>query len=815
MTDLDVPVAVRTGDRSHVSFANVRRQRSIRHVRAHGARTSSTSRWPTSSTSSPSGSRGSARRDGLRLDESAVVDGLVAAIHTPLGPMFARPCAARHRPSRSTRRALVRPAARASRRPVVPSSPCRQGRSPTVLLDELDSDDPAPPEPGCPRRRPRSTSTSAGGCTARSTRCCGSSTDRAIGSSSSTTRRTASTSRATRSTRSRRMQPEGLHDAMAAHHYPLQAVLYLVALHRYLRWRLGPALRPRAAPRRRRRTCSSAGWSDRSGAGSAGPTGVFAWRPATSAVLALDRLLRRSVVRHEGPPDARSSPIARRPRPVGRSRGARRGRGPREPTCSCAPTPTCAHGGPARRGASRCGLRCTATSASTSLAMPSSSIASLAAEPAGDEVAAAVVAAVAGHRRVARRARDVAARPRGRRATTPSRSSTNVRSCCSATRLYAQRQWVDECIVAAALRPRAAAGRRSDRARRTRDARTALARRGRPADAAQRTRCGPGHRRQAHRDLVGGPGSGKTYTVTGILAALVADASEARPRVLRRARCARPARRRSGCATRSRQRAAQWSGAEGAGRRLAVLDRIEPTTLHRLLGPLPAVAHPVPPRRGATRSRTTSSWSTRRRWSSLPMMARLLEALRADARLILVGDPDQLESVDAGAVLADIVRGVARPRDLRSPVGSHGSADRAVRAAHSPIGPLADANPGWVVRTTSCAPARRRCGATSGEASSRSSRPTTRSDRRAPRPSSRSSGLPSSRHAVAADHGRLRAALDATASCRILCAHRRGSLRCGRMERPSRVVGARRRSGTPELRRAVRCSPPATTSATG
>ena len=40
---------------------------------------------------------------------------------------------------------------------------------------------------------------------------------------------------------------------------------------------------------------------------------------------------------------------------------------------------------------------------------------------------------------------------------------------------------------------------------------------------------------------------------------------------------------------------------------------------------------------------------------SLTMMARLLEALRPQTRLILMGDPDQLTSVDAGAVLADLV----------------------------------------------------------------------------------------------------------------------------------------------------------------
>ncbi len=40
---------------------------------------------------------------------------------------------------------------------------------------------------------------------------------------------------------------------------------------------------------------------------------------------------------------------------------------------------------------------------------------------------------------------------------------------------------------------------------------------------------------------------------------------------------------------------------------------------------------------------------------SLTLMARLLEAVRPTARLVLVGDPEQLASVEAGAVLGDIV----------------------------------------------------------------------------------------------------------------------------------------------------------------
>ena len=48
---------------------------------------------------------------------------------------------------------------------------------------------------------------------------------------------------------------------------------------------------------------------------------------------------------------------------------------------------------------------------------------------------------------------------------------------------------------------------------------------------------------------------------------------------------------------------------------------------------------------------------------SLTMMARLLEAVRPDTRLVLVGDPDQLASVEAGAVLADLVDGLGEAKD--------------------------------------------------------------------------------------------------------------------------------------------------------
>lgn len=70
---------------------------------------------------------------------------------------------------------------------------------------------------------------------------------------------------------------------------------------------------------------------------------------------------------------------------------------------------------------------------------------------------------------------------------------------------------------------------------------------------------------------------------------------------------------------------------------------------------------------------------------SLTMMARLLEAVRPDARLVLVGDPHQLSSVEAGAVLSDLVRGYAGLDE--SPV----AALLTTRRFGGQIGALADA----------------------------------------------------------------------------------------------------------------------------
>jgi exodeoxyribonuclease V alpha subunit len=61
---------------------------------------------------------------------------------------------------------------------------------------------------------------------------------------------------------------------------------------------------------------------------------------------------------------------------------------------------------------------------------------------------------------------------------------------------------------------------------------------------------------------------------------------------------------------------------------------------------------------------------------SLPLMAHLLDAVRPGARVVLVGDPGQLASVDAGSVLADLAGPML--------AGADGDA-----AAPAPAGPLA------------------------------------------------------------------------------------------------------------------------------
>jgi len=151
--------------------------------------------------------------------------------------------------------------------------------------------------------------------------------------------------------------------------------------------------------------------------------------------------------------------------------------------------------------------------------------------------------------------------------------------------------------------------------------------------------------------IAGGPGTGKTHTIGVILAALAADTGGDFPLV---ALCAPTGK----AAARLGEAIAERSAAVGdpvvAGR----LDAVVPSTIHRLLGWSWERGRFL---RGAT-NRLPHDLVIVDEMSmvSLPMAAKLLDALRDDASIILVGDPFQLESIEAGTVLADIV-GPAKP----------------------------------------------------------------------------------------------------------------------------------------------------------
>ncbi|HZA09936.1 exodeoxyribonuclease V subunit alpha [Mycobacterium sp.] len=159
--------------------------------------------------------------------------------------------------------------------------------------------------------------------------------------------------------------------------------------------------------------------------------------------------------------------------------------------------------------------------------------------------------------------------------------------------------------------------------------------------------------------LTGGPGTGKTTTVARLLAVLAEQAQLVGTGPLRMALAAP-----TGKAAARLQEAVQLE-----------VDKLEPvdqqrisglraTTLHRLLGSRPDSSSRFRHHRG-NRLPHDLIVVDETSMVSLTMMARLLEAVRPDARLLLAGDPDQLASVEAGAVLADIVDGLSARRDAR------------------------------------------------------------------------------------------------------------------------------------------------------
>lgn len=213
-----------------------------------------------------------------------------------------------------------------------------------------------------------------------------------------------------------------------------------------------------------------------------------------------------------------------------------------------------------------------------------------------------------------------------------------------ASRLYLRRYWLYEQELATDLRARAAAPAAAVDDARLRSAAAELL----PADASVP---GPDWQRVAAIAAVlrrlcvisGGPGTGKTSTVVRLLALLGLQGGATPPVV----ELAAP----------TGKAAARLEEAVRAGRaavppalRAAIPEHA--STVHRLLR-----VRPNSTRAGFDRDRPLAADVVvvdEASMVDLALMAKLVRALRPDARLVLLGDKDQLASVEAGAVLGDV-----------------------------------------------------------------------------------------------------------------------------------------------------------------
>jgi exodeoxyribonuclease V alpha subunit len=146
--------------------------------------------------------------------------------------------------------------------------------------------------------------------------------------------------------------------------------------------------------------------------------------------------------------------------------------------------------------------------------------------------------------------------------------------------------------------------------------------------------------------IAGGPGTGKTHTIGALLASLAANGADEFPLV---ALCAPTGKAAARLGEAIRELAADIDDESIQ----QILNAVDPSTIHRLLGwswGRSQFAH-------SARNRLPHDLVIVDEMSmvSLPMAAKLLSAVRDDATVVLVGDSYQLESIEAGTVLADIV----------------------------------------------------------------------------------------------------------------------------------------------------------------
>jgi len=152
--------------------------------------------------------------------------------------------------------------------------------------------------------------------------------------------------------------------------------------------------------------------------------------------------------------------------------------------------------------------------------------------------------------------------------------------------------------------------------------------------------------------ISGGPGTGKTTTVVRILGLLLESPGGERMRIAMAAPTGKAAARLAASIAALRESLPCTDDVKRA-----VPGQV--TTIHRLLGTLPGSTgfrhnerNPLP---------CDAVIVDEASMVDLPLMTALVAALPPHARLILIGDRDQLASVEAGAVLGDICRAAELP----------------------------------------------------------------------------------------------------------------------------------------------------------
>jgi exodeoxyribonuclease V alpha subunit len=216
--------------------------------------------------------------------------------------------------------------------------------------------------------------------------------------------------------------------------------------------------------------------------------------------------------------------------------------------------------------------------------------------------------------------------------------------------LAVERMWAAEVRLAERLTAQSVPAPGLDRER----AEAGLNRLFAPRDADQRFAAAVAAERRL-AVIAGGPGTGKTTTVARIIA-LLGELAQASGRRLPRVALAAPTGKASARLAEAVHTQAPQLDVEPAIRDW--LRSLEAMTLHRLLGLRPGGRPRFDAEQRLPHDVVVVDESS---MVSLALMERLAAAVRPEARLILVGDPGQLASIEAGAVLGDVVGPAAPP----------------------------------------------------------------------------------------------------------------------------------------------------------